>query len=148
MASAQPKTFPGMIVPLCGVVQGKIHPCSSSPVSIAVSKSTSTSFQFSRVGINRSQWHSVTRPGPSAQPTPAPASSADSSDYSEPEYTHEEAIKLRKERDSAMEELGEVSKKFGIAELEWEDERNQYLGAITGKIDCIQNFFCMFLLIS
>jgi hypothetical protein len=54
-----------------------------------------------------------------------------------PPYTHEEVNKLRAERDSARDELGDVSKKFGVAELEWEEERKQYLGRITGKGICI-----------
>jgi hypothetical protein len=53
-----------------------------------------------------------------------------------PPYTHEEVNKLRAERDSARDELGEVSKRFGIAELEWEDERRQYLDRIAGRGIC------------
>ena len=88
--------------------------------------------------------------GPSAVPAPVPGSPPGSSDHSGsedgssssddevslPPYTHEEVNKLRAERDSVHDELGEVSKKFGIAELEWEDERRQYLARIAGRGIC------------
>jgi len=85
--------------------------------------------------------------GPSSVPAPVPGSAPGSSDHSGseddssssgdevnlPPYTHEEVNKLRAERDLVRDELGEVSKKFGIAELEWEDERRQYLDRIIGE---------------
>jgi hypothetical protein len=37
------------------------------------------------------------------------------------------------ERDESRHELGEVSKKAGIAELEWEHQRRQLLETIDGK---------------
>ena len=49
-------------------------------------------------------------------------------------YSHEEALKFCQERDEAWEELGDVSKKFGIEQAEWEDQRKQLCDAITGLI--------------
>ena len=99
--------------------------------------------------ISSSQYH-LLPPVTAAQPgTPSSGSSGSSSSSSsyhsnpwgpaEPAdahhtYSHEEALKFRQERDEAREELGDVSKKFGIDQAEWEDQRKQLCDAITGLI--------------
>ena len=97
----------------------------------------------------------VTQPGTSNRPapdsgSPSSSSSSDSGDShnldsrgpaeladENPPYTHEEALRIRKERDEAREELGEVSKQFGIAQAEWEDQRKQLCDAITGLMSFV-----------
>ena len=54
-----------------------------------------------------------------------------------PPYTHEEALRFCKERDEARKELGDVSKQFGIAQAEWEDQRKQLCDAITGLMSFV-----------
>ena len=99
--------------------------------------------------ISSSQYH-LLPPATAAQPgTPSSSSSGSSSSSSsyhpnpwgpaEPAdahhpYSHEEVLKFRQERDEAREELGDVSKKFGIDQAEWEDQRKQFCDAITGLI--------------
>jgi hypothetical protein len=96
--------------------------------------------------ISSSQYH-LLPPATAAQPgTPSSGSSSSSSSYhsnpwgpAEPAdahhlYSHEEALKFRQERDEAREELGDVSKKFGIDQAEWEDQRKQLCDVITGLI--------------
>jgi hypothetical protein len=48
-------------------------------------------------------------------------------------YTNRDARGFKEERDETRRELGDVSKKAGIAELEWEHQRKQLLEAIDGK---------------
>jgi hypothetical protein len=45
-------------------------------------------------------------------------------------YSDRDARKFKAERDESRRELGDVSKKAGIAELEWEHQRRQLLEAI------------------
>jgi hypothetical protein len=45
-------------------------------------------------------------------------------------YSDRDARRFEVERDETRRELGDVSKKAGIAELEWEHQRKQLLGAI------------------
>jgi hypothetical protein len=45
-------------------------------------------------------------------------------------YSDRDARKFKAERDESRRELGGVSKKAGIAELEWEHQRRQLLEAI------------------
>jgi hypothetical protein len=47
-------------------------------------------------------------------------------------YGEEDALRFKEELETARRELEDVSKKAGIAELEWEDQRRQLLEAIDG----------------
>ena len=109
-----------------------------------------SSFSFIRIRVISSSQYHLLPPVTAAQPgTPSSGSSGSSSSSSsyhsnpwgsaEPAdahhpYSHEEALKFRQERDEAREELGDVSKKFGIDQAEWEDQRKQFCDAITGLI--------------
>jgi hypothetical protein len=73
-------------------------------------------------------------------PAPAPATNQalpdDSSElynYSPLPYGERDALRFKVERDESRRELGEVSKKADIAELEWEHQRKQLLETIDGK---------------
>ena len=108
------------------------------------------SSSFIRIRVISSIQYHLLPPATAAQPgTPSSGSSGSSSSSSsyhsnpwgpaEPAdahhpYSHEEALKFRQERDEAREELGDVSKKFGIDQAEWEDQRKQFCDAITGLI--------------
>jgi hypothetical protein len=48
-------------------------------------------------------------------------------------YGECDALRFKAERDESRRELGEVSKKAGIAELEWEHQRKQLLETFDGK---------------
>jgi hypothetical protein len=48
-------------------------------------------------------------------------------------YSDRDARRFKAERDETRRELGDVSKKAGIAELEWEHQRKQLLEAIDGE---------------
>jgi hypothetical protein len=48
-------------------------------------------------------------------------------------YGERDALRFKAERDESLRELGEVSKKACIAELEWEDQSKQLLETIDGK---------------
>jgi hypothetical protein len=48
-------------------------------------------------------------------------------------YGERDALRFKVERDESRRELGEVSKKADIAELEWEHQRKQLLETIDGK---------------
>jgi hypothetical protein len=61
------------------------------------------------------------------------ASSSESYNYSPSRYGERDALRFKAERDETRRELGEVSKKAGIAELEWEHQRRQLLETIDGK---------------
>jgi hypothetical protein len=47
-------------------------------------------------------------------------------------YGELEALRFKAELEVAQRELEDVSKKAGIAELEWEDQRKQLLATIDG----------------
>jgi hypothetical protein len=47
-------------------------------------------------------------------------------------YGELDALRFKAELEVAQRELEDVSKKAGIAELEWEDERKQLLATIDG----------------
>jgi hypothetical protein len=47
-------------------------------------------------------------------------------------YGELDALRFKAELETAQRELEEVSKKAGIAELEWEDQRKQMLETIDG----------------
>jgi hypothetical protein len=71
-------------------------------------------------------------------PSPAPANqllpddSSESDGHSLGPYGEEDALRFREELETARRELEDVSKKAGIAELEWEDQRKQLLETIDG----------------
>jgi hypothetical protein len=48
-------------------------------------------------------------------------------------YSDRDARKFKAEHDESRRELGDVSKKAGIAELEWEHQRRQLLEAINDE---------------
>jgi hypothetical protein len=71
-------------------------------------------------------------------PTPAtnqalPDDSSELYNYSPLPYGERDALRFKVERDESRRELGEVSKKADIAELEWEHQRKQLLETIDGK---------------
>jgi hypothetical protein len=47
-------------------------------------------------------------------------------------YVELDALRFKAELEEAQRELEDVSKKAGIAELEWEDQRKQLLATING----------------
>jgi hypothetical protein len=70
------------------------------------------------------QWN----PAPAPATNPAlPDDSSESNNYSPVPYGERDALRFKAERDESRRELGEVSKKACIAELEWEDQRKQLL---------------------
>jgi hypothetical protein len=62
-----------------------------------------------------------------------PDDSSESYNYSPSRYGERDALYFKAERDESRRELGEVSKKAGIAELEWEHQHKQLLETIDGK---------------
>jgi hypothetical protein len=64
---------------------------------------------------------------------PAPAPATNSALPDDLPYGERDALRFKAERDESRRELGEVSKKAGIAELEWEHQRKQLLETIDGK---------------
>jgi hypothetical protein len=76
------------------------------------------------------QWN----PAPAPATNPAlPDDSSESYNYSPLPYGERDALRFKAERDESRRELGEVTKKAGIAELEWEHQRKQLLETIDGK---------------
>jgi hypothetical protein len=79
------------------------------------------------------QWN----PAPASATTPAMVGdSSGSSSYSHSpssRYSDHDAGRFKAERDETRRELGDVSKKTEIAELEWEHQRKQLLEAIDGE---------------
>jgi hypothetical protein len=79
------------------------------------------------------QWN----PAPAPATTPAMVGdSSGSSGYSHSpssRYSDRDARRFKAERDETRRELGDISKKAGIAELEWEHQRKQLLEAIDGE---------------
>jgi hypothetical protein len=47
-------------------------------------------------------------------------------------YGEVDALRFKEELEASRRELEDVSKKAGLAELEWEDQRKQLLEAIDG----------------
>jgi hypothetical protein len=47
-------------------------------------------------------------------------------------YGERDTLRFKTERDESRRELGEISKKARITELEWEDQRKQLLETIDG----------------
>jgi hypothetical protein len=76
------------------------------------------------------QWN----PAPAPATNPAlPDDSSEWNNYSPVPYGERDALRFKAERDESRHELGEVSKKACIAELEWEDQCKQLLETIDGK---------------
>jgi hypothetical protein len=79
------------------------------------------------------QWN----PAPAPATTPAMVGdSSGSSDYSHSpssRYSDRDARRFKAERDETQCELGDVSKRARIAELEWEHQHKQLLEAIDGE---------------
>jgi hypothetical protein len=63
---------------------------------------------------------------------PLPDDSSESDGHSPVPYGEEDALRFKEELEASRRELEDVSKKAGIAELEWEDQRRQLLEAIDG----------------
>jgi hypothetical protein len=75
------------------------------------------------------QWN----PSPAPAMNPAlPGDSSESNIYSPVPYGEQDALRFKAERDESRRELGKVSKKACIAEVEWEDQRKQLLATING----------------
>jgi hypothetical protein len=76
------------------------------------------------------QWN----PAPALATNPAlPDDSSESNNYSFVPYGEREALRFKAELEETQRELEDVSKKAGIAELEWEHQRKQPLETIDGK---------------
>jgi hypothetical protein len=65
---------------------------------------------------------------------PGDSSGSSSYPFSPSRYDERNALRFKVERDETRRELEDVSKKVGIAELEWEHQRKQLLEAIDCKI--------------
>jgi hypothetical protein len=74
------------------------------------------------------QWN----PSPALTGQPLPDDSSKSDGHSPVPYGELDALCFKAELETAQRELEEVSKKAGIAELEWEDQRKQLLETIDG----------------
>jgi hypothetical protein len=61
---------------------------------------------------------------------PLPDDSSESNNYSPMPYGELDTLRFKAELEVAQRELEDVSKKAGIAELEWEDQRKQLLATI------------------
>jgi hypothetical protein len=74
------------------------------------------------------QWN----PSPVPANQPLPDDSLESDGHSPVPYGEAGALRFREELEASRRELEDVSKKAGLAELEWEDQRKQLLEAIDG----------------
>jgi hypothetical protein len=74
------------------------------------------------------QWN----PSPAPANQPLPNDSSESDGHSPVPYGELDALRFKAELETAQRELEDVSKKAGIAELEWEDQRKQLLETIDG----------------
>jgi hypothetical protein len=74
------------------------------------------------------QWN----PSPAPAGQPLPDDSSESDGHSPVPYGELDALRFKAELETAQRELEDVSKKAGIAELEWEDQRKQLLETIDG----------------
>jgi tRNA A37 threonylcarbamoyladenosine biosynthesis protein TsaE len=61
-----------------------------------------------------------------------PDDSSESNNYSPVPYGKLDALRFKAEHEVAQRELEDVSKKAGITEFEWEDQRKQLLATIDG----------------
>jgi hypothetical protein len=71
---------------------------------------------------------------PSSAPAgqPLPDDSSESDHHSPVPYGELDALRFKAELEVAQRELEDLSKKAGIAELEWEDQRKELLETIDG----------------
>jgi hypothetical protein len=76
------------------------------------------------------QWN----PSPAPAGQPLPDDSSESDHHSPVPYGELDALRFKAELEVAQRELEDVSKKAGIAELEWEDQRKQLLETIDGTV--------------
>jgi hypothetical protein len=76
------------------------------------------------------QWN----PSPAPASQPLPDDSLESDGHSPVPYGKLNALRFKEELETARRELEDVSKKAGIAELEWEDQRRQLLETIDGMV--------------
>jgi hypothetical protein len=76
------------------------------------------------------QWN----PSPTPAGQPLPDDSSESDGHSPVPYGELDALRFKGELEVAQRELEKVSKKAGIAELEWEDQRKQLLKTIDGTV--------------
>jgi hypothetical protein len=74
------------------------------------------------------QWN----PSPAPAGQPLPDDSSESDGHSPVPYGELDALHFEAELEAAQRELEDVSKKAGIAELEWEDQCKQLLETIDG----------------
>jgi hypothetical protein len=74
------------------------------------------------------QWN----PSPVPANQPLPDDSSESDGHSPVPYRELDALRFKAELETAQRELEDVSKKAGIAELEWEDQCKQLLETIDG----------------
>jgi hypothetical protein len=74
------------------------------------------------------QWN----PSPAPTNQPLPDDSLESDGHSPVPYGELDALRFKEELETARHELEDVSKKAGIAKLEWEDQRKQLLETIDG----------------
>jgi hypothetical protein len=63
---------------------------------------------------------------------PLPDDSSESNNYLPVPYGELDTLRFKAELEVAQREVGDVSKKAGIAELEWEDQHKQLLATIDG----------------
>jgi hypothetical protein len=77
------------------------------------------------------QWNPSSAP---ATDQPLPDDSSELNHYSSVPYGELDALRFKAELEVAQHELEDVSKKAGIAELEWEDQRKQLLATIDGTL--------------
>jgi hypothetical protein len=75
------------------------------------------------------QWN----PAPAPATNPALLDDSESNNYSLVPYGERNALRFKAELEETQHELEDVSKKAGIAELEWEHQRKQLLETIDGK---------------
>jgi hypothetical protein len=71
-------------------------------------------------------------PAPATNPA-LPDDSSESNNYSPVPYGERDALRFKVELEETQRKLEDVSKKAGIAELEWEHQRKQLLEIIDGK---------------
>jgi hypothetical protein len=62
-----------------------------------------------------------------------PDDSSESYNYSPSRYGERDALRFKVELEETRRELEDVSKKAGIAKLEWEHQRKQLLETVDGK---------------
>jgi hypothetical protein len=93
------------------------------------SDSSLISFYFDDYPLFRLiQWN----PSPAPAGQPLPDDSSESDGHSPVPYGELDALHFKAELETAQRELEDVSKKAGIAELEWEDQRKKLLETIDG----------------